>query len=188
MKLDLIVQASLRVIDSLKELTDPFERASKSLIDSLESGGKVLICGNGGSAADAMHFATELVCRFVADRRHLPAICLNSSCSDLTAMANDFSYEEIFARQCAAFASPGDVLVVLSTSGNSRNVVRALEESRKNGMNSIALLGRDGGDCRGKATVELIVNSDSTARIQEAHKVLIHAFCEGVDEAFTSTE
>lgn len=184
MDLERTVDESVETVRGLKALAEPFERASKLLVGSLRGGGKVLICGNGGSAADAMHFATELVCRFEAERRHLPALCLNASGSDLTALANDFSSEAVFARQVEAFGKEGDMLVALTTSGNSANVAEALRASRKLGMVSIGLLGRDGGACRGLATAALLVRSDSTARIQEAHKVLIHALCREVDRAF----
>lgn len=178
------IAACLETMKSLRGLGSAFDAASTLLCERLGSGGKALVCGNGGSAADAMHLATELVCRFEKDRRHLPAICLNSSASDLTAFSNDFSFAEVFARQLEAFAAPGDVLIVLTTSGMSPNVVAALEVSKRSGIDSIALLGRDGGACAGKATVELTVPSSSTARIQEAHKLMIHSLCRRVDEVF----
>lgn len=180
-----LVDESIATLESLRNLSEPFERASQLLVNVLSSGGKVLTCGNGGSAADAMHLATELVCRFEKARRHLPAICLNASGPDLTAMANDFGYDGVFARQLEAFAEPRDLLIALSTSGKSPSIVEALKVAESRELNSIALLGKDGGECLGRATIELLVGSDSTARVQEAHQVLIHALCQSVDEFLT---
>lgn len=179
-----VVEESVQVMQALLFLEERFEKASSLLGKRLKEGGKVLLCGNGGSAADAMHMATELVCRFEKERRHLPAICLNSSASDLTALANDFSYEDVFARQLEAFAKRGDVLLAFSTSGKSANVLRALEKANDLGIESVAFLGNDGGDCLGLASYDLVVPSQSTARIQEAHKLLIHAFCLKIDSDF----
>jgi D-sedoheptulose 7-phosphate isomerase len=141
----------------------------------------LLVCGNGGSAADASHFATELVVRFTKDRRALPAICLAGDSGILTAAGNDYGFDKIFARQVAAFGQAGDVLICLTTSGNSKNVVRALEEAKARSLKTIAFLGRDGGSTIGMADIDLLVKDDSTARIQEAHKLLIHVLCEIID-------
>jgi D-sedoheptulose 7-phosphate isomerase len=184
MQFNRIVDESIEAIASLKGLVSEFESAAKLLVDTFEKGGKVLICGNGGSAADAMHFTTELVCRFEKERRHLPAICLNSSPTDMTAVSNDYTYEDVFSVQLDAFAKSEDLLIVVSTSGVSPNVVRALEKAKSLSLSSIALLGRDGGACRGLASVEIIVPCESTARIQEAQQVLIHCLCGAVDDAF----
>ena len=140
------------------------------------------MCGNGGSAADASHFATELVVRFAKDRRALPAICLASDSGILTAGGNDYGFDKIFARQVAAFGQTGDVLICLTTSGKSENVVRALEEAKARKLKTIAFLGRDGGSSVGIADVDLLVRSDSTARVQEAHQLLIHVLCETIEE------
>jgi phosphoheptose isomerase len=144
----------------------------------LTNGNKMLVCGNGGSAADAAHFATEFVVRFAKDRRAYPAICLTSDGGLLTAAGNDYGFDEIFARQVAAFGLEGDVLIVLTTSGKSKNVRRALEEAKSRKLQTIAFLGRDGGSTIGLADVDLLVASDSTARIQEAHQLLLHVLCE----------
>ncbi len=157
-------------------------RAGADLIRStLLSSGKILTCGNGGSAADSSHLATEFACRFVADRRPYPAICLAGDSGLLTATANDYSFEEVFARQIAAFGRAGDVLVAITTSGKSENVRRALQAGSKMKLSTIALLGRDGGSCRGLADIEIVVRHGDTARIQEAHQVIIHLFCELVE-------
>ena len=166
-------------------LDEPFGRAVTLVADTLNAGRKLLVCGNGGSAADAMHLATEFVCRYAADRRPYPALCLSGSGGDLTAIVNDYHFEELFARQVWAYGQPGDVLVVLTTSGKSANVRRALQTARERGLASLAFLGRGGGPCLGLATVELLVPGPETmptARIQEAHKLLLHCLCEAVEE------
>jgi D-sedoheptulose 7-phosphate isomerase len=166
----------------LADLDPRVELAASLLAEALGAGRKVLSCGNGGSAADAMHFATEMVARFDQDRRPYPALCLSASAGDLTAIANDYAFAEVFARQVTAFGNPGDVLLALSTSGRSENVKRALVVARERGVRTIALLGKGGGPSRGLAEVELLVPSEVTARIQECHKVLIHTLCERVEQ------
>lgn len=178
------IEEAVKTLLSVRVLENEFSEGADLLVATLKRGNKILVCGNGGSAADSMHFATELVCRFEKNRRHLPAICLNASASDLTAFSNDFSYDEVFSRQLEAFGSDGDLLIVMTTSGNSPNVVKALEVANSRGLKSLALLGRDGGACKGLASLELVVQSDSTARIQETHKLLIHCLCSAVDAAF----
>ncbi len=147
----------------------------------LRAGNKLLVCGNGGSATDAAHFATEFVVRFVKNRRAYPAICLASDGGLLTAAGNDYGFDEIFARQVAAIGVQGDVLICLTTSGKSKNVLRALEEAKARKLKTIAFLGRDGGSTIGMADVDLLVCSDSTARIQEAHQLLLHVLCETIE-------
>ena len=166
---------------SLANLSAPINHAADLIGATLTSGSQLLACGNGGSAADAADFTTEFACRFVHDRKPYPALNLSAGGSLVTATANDYSFDEVFARQVRAFGRSGDALVAISTSGKSRNIRRALEEARCRGLRSIALLGRDGGDCTGIADVELIVPGDSTARIQEAHKFLLHVLCEMVE-------
>ncbi len=157
------------------------QRATKTIRHCLDASGKVLICGNGGSAADAAHFATELVVRFAAERPAYPAICLSNDGGTLTAAGNDYGFDEVFARQVAAFGQEGDLLVCLTTSGKSRNIERALREAKTRGLQTIAFLGRDGGAAKGLADVELLVPSESTARIQEAHQLLIHILCQTLE-------
>lgn len=176
------IDGAIETSRSLNELAQPLGRAVDALEHCLASGHKLLICGNGGSAADAAHFATEFVVRFTADRPAYPAICLSNDGGTLTAAGNDYGFDEIFARQVAAFGQEADVLICLTTSGDSRNVQRALEEARNRGVVTIALLGRTGGATRGAADIELLVGGDSTARIQEAHMLLLHVLCEAVEE------
>ena len=172
---------SIATLQSLAKLEPAFARAANLITDCLRNRNKLLVCGNGGSAADAAHFATEFVVRFMKDRPAYPAICLTGDGGLLTAAGNDYGFDEIFARQVAAFGLPGDVLICLTTSGKSRNVKRALEEAKARKLKTIAFLGRDGGSTIGLADVDLLVASDSTARIQEAHKLLLHILCETIE-------
>ena len=161
--------------------------ASEHLNAVLAGGGKVLTCGNGGSAADAQHFASELLNRFERARTGLPAVALTTDASTLTSIANDERFAEVFAKQVRALGRPGDVLLALSTSGNSENVVRAVDAAHEQGMAVIALTGGDGGSMAaqmGTEDVELRVPSTRTARVQEIHIVLIHCLCALIDERF----
>ena len=176
--LEQAIYGSIETLQSLKKIEPEIARAAGMIEQCLRAGNKLLVCGNGGSASDAAHFATELVVRFAKDRRAYPAVCLTGDGGLLTAAANDYGFDEIFARQVAAFGLEGDVLIVLTTSGKSKNVQRALEEAKSRKLKTVAFLGRDGGSTIGLADVDLLVGSDSTARIQEAHKLLLHVLCE----------
>jgi phosphoheptose isomerase len=173
--------AATGTLQSIVGLDAQIGKAADLITESLRSGNKLLVCGNGGSAADAADFCTEFACRFVEDRRPYPAMNLAAGGSLITATANDYGFEEIFARQVRAFGVKGDVLLAISTSGKSKNIRRALEEAKTGGLKTIALLGRDGGSAKDIADVDLIVKGDSTARIQEAHKFLLHVLCEIVE-------
>jgi phosphoheptose isomerase len=175
------INDSVRMLESLKDLESQVSRAADLIGECFRTGNKLLLCGNGGSAADASHFATELVVRFTKDRRALPAICLASDSGILTAAGNDYGFDKIFGRQVSAFGQANDVLICLTTSGNSKNVLHALEEAKARKLKTIAFLGRDGGSTLGIADIELLVKEDSTARIQEAHKLLIHVLCEIIE-------
>jgi len=170
-----------KTFDSLETLQPDLESAADLIATCLTSEKKMLVCGNGGSAADAADFCTEFACRFQEDRKPFPALNLSQGGSLITATANDYSFDEIFARQVSAFGQRGDVLIAISTSGKSANIRRALEEGKSRGLKTIALLGRDGGNCKGIAEVDLIVTGNATARIQEAHKFLLHVLCESVE-------
>lgn len=176
------IEESAAMLQSLRALEEPLTRAASDIAQCLTSGHKLLVCGNGGSAADASHFATEFVIRFQSERPPYPAICLTSDGGALTAGGNDYGFDEVFARQVAAFGQPGDVLIALTTSGNSRNIQRALEEAKARRVTTVALLGRDGGATRGMSDIELIVRGESTARIQEAHMLLLHVLCQTMEE------
>jgi D-sedoheptulose 7-phosphate isomerase len=175
------INTSVRTLESLKNLEREVSQAVDLIEQCLRAGNKLLVCGNGGSAADASHFATEFVVRFVKDRRALPAICLASDSGILTAAGNDYGFDEVFARQVAAFGVAGDLLICLTTSGKSKNLIRALEEAKARKLKTIAFLGRDGGSTVGIANVDLLVTSDSTARVQEAHHLLLHVLCEIIE-------
>jgi D-sedoheptulose 7-phosphate isomerase len=175
------VAAARETLRSLLSLDAQVSRAADVILECLRAGNKLLVCGNGGSAADASHFATELVVRFARNRSAQPAICLASDSAIVTAAGNDYGFDEIFARQVTAFGATGDVLIVLTTSGNSPNVKRALEEAKARKLKTIAFLGRDGASTVGIADIELLVKGDSTARIQEAHQLLLHVLCEIIE-------
>ena len=175
------INDSIRTLQSLGGLDAQLAKSADLIEECLRSGNKLLVCGNGGSATDAAHFATELVVRFAKDRRAYPAICLAGEGGLLTAAGNDYGFDEIFARQVAALGVPGDLLVCFTTSGKSKNVMRALEEAKTLKLKTIAFLRRDGGSTIGIADVDLLVGSDSTARIQEAHQLLLHVLCETIE-------
>ena len=175
------VEESIATLRNLDTLEEPLGRAVKMIVTCLVSGRKLLVCGNGGSASDATHLATEFLCRFCEDRRPYPAISLPANGEYMTAVCNDYHADEIFARQIWGLGEKGDVLIALTTSGKSKNVLRALEEAKRKGLESICFLGRDGGFTKGIATIDLIVPGTVTARIQEAHKLLIHVLCEMVE-------
>jgi len=175
------IVAANQTLQSLLDLDAQVAKAADLIEKSLRAGNKLLVCGNGGSAADASHFATEFVVRFMKDRPAYPAICLSGDGGLLTAAGNDYGFDEVFARQVAAFGLQGDVLICLTTSGKSRNVERALEQAKAHKLKTIAFLGRDGGSTIGMADVDLLVRSESTARIQEAHQLLLHVLCETIE-------
>jgi len=175
---------TLRTFQSLSAIRPQIDRAGQMILQTLKSGHKLLICGNGGSAAEAGHFSTELVGRYAKNRRSLPAVALSADGSLLTCIGNDDGYEQVFARQIAGLAQPGDLVIALTTSGNSGNVLAALKEAKKLGLESIAFLGRGGGKAKGMATCELIIPGQSGPAAQEAHLFLIHHFCELIDAAF----
>jgi D-sedoheptulose 7-phosphate isomerase len=165
-------------------MSEDIVRAIKLMHQALSSEKKILACGNGGSAADAQHFAAELVGRFERERRELPAIALSTDSSILTAIANDYSYEVIFSKQVKALGQNGDVLLGISTSGNSANVIAAIEAAHLKGMSVIAFTGKDGGKIKNilkNSDVHLCVPAERTARIQETHLLLLHCLCDGVD-------
>lgn len=154
------------------------------MYEALSAGKKILACGNGGSAADAQHFAAELVGRFERERKELPAIALTTDTSIITAIGNDYSFDVIFGKQVRALGQPGDILLGISTSGNSRNVIEAINAAHEKGMSIIALTGKDGGkigQLLKAEDVNLCVPADRTARIQETHLLLLHCLCDGVD-------
>ena len=163
---------------------EPIANAITLLVNALKDNKKTLICGNGGSAADSQHFAAELICRFERERPSLPSIALTTDTSAITAISNDYSFEEVFARQVSGLGQPGDVLIAISTSGNSGNIIRAIEVAHEKGMAVLALTGRDGGKIGtllNDTDIEIRVPTDSTARTQEVHILTLHCLCDQID-------
>jgi D-sedoheptulose 7-phosphate isomerase len=166
-------------------MQDQIQTLGETLVTCLQGGNRIFLCGNGGSAADAQHIAAEMVCRFETQRRALPAIALTTDTSALTAIGNDFGFDQVFARQVEALARPGDILIALSTSGHSRNVVAAVEAARSNGVICVGLLGGDGGVLNTLVDHPLVIPAAVTARIQECHILVGHIWCAMIDAAFT---
>lgn len=167
-------------------LLETVERTAEVCIESLRSGGKILLCGNGGSAADAQHLAAELVGRYLRERQALPAIALTTNTSNITAVGNDYSYDEIFSRQIEALGNKGDIAIGISTSGNSRNVLRAISTAKRKDLTTVGLTGHPGGALLKQADYCLQVPSACTPRIQEGHIWLGHTVCELIEEAFSN--
>ena len=176
--------ASAKCIEEAVTLSEIIEKAIIEIINCLEKGKKILIFGNGGSAADAQHIASELISKFKKDRQSLPAIALTTDTSILTSIGNDFSFDDIFSRQCESLVSEGDVVLGISTSGNSVNVKKALIESKKRKAKTIALLGNNGGMIKEHVDIPIIVESSSTSNIQEVHRVIYHIICEFTESRF----
>lgn len=178
--------AHLETIKSvIGTMENDLAKASSLVIETLKNGNKVLLCGNGGSAADAQHIAAELTGRYKTERRGLPGIALTTDTSALTAIGNDYGYDRVFDRQVEALANKGDLLIGISTSGNSSNVVSALTLAKELRCSTLGLSGRDGGKMNDICDINLIVPSDDTPRIQEIHILLGHTLCHIVDEAFS---
>jgi len=169
---------------TLEMLGAEINKVSQTVIDAIKGGNKILIFGNGGSAGDAQHIAAELVGRFVKNRRSLPSIALTTDTSALTAIANDYGFERVFERQVEGLAVPGDVLIGISTSGNSPNVLKALNLGKAMGCTAIGLLGNDGGQIKGQCDISLVIPSNITARIQEMHILIGHIICTYIDDEF----
>lgn len=169
------------VAASCTSLEPAVDAAGQAILQSLIHGHKLLTCGNGGSAADALHLAEELVGRYSRERRALAGLCLNSDPTAITCICNDYGYEHVFSRAVEALGKPGDVLVGFTTSGNSANVLNAFDASKKTGITTILLSGKSGGQARGSCDHEIIVPSDNTARIQEIHTLILHQWLERID-------
>lgn len=178
--LDRASQEVVELAGRLRALAPQMQEVCELLAACWSKGGKLLVCGNGGSCADAMHLAEELVVRFQKNRRAVAAIALADP-TVLTCCGNDFGYEAVFERQVEALGRPGDVLLVMTTSGNSPNILRAIEAGRGGGLKIVGFLGGDGGKARGRCDIEIIVPAQTAHRVQEGHKILFHTLCEWVD-------
>lgn len=178
----LSVETKMAAVDVL---APTIAKAAETMVQCLLSEGKILSCGNGGSACDAQHFSSELLNRFETERPSLPAVALTTDTATLTAIANDYQYDQIFAKQIHALAQPNDLLLAITTSGNSNSIIRAVEAAHDRDVSVIALTGRDGGvlaNHLGPEDIELRVPSDTTARIQEVHLTIIHCLCDVIDQ------
>jgi len=180
------LEAHKKTIEKTIEVMIPsIETASKLAIETLQNGNKILLCGNGGSAADAQHIAAELTGRYKTERRGLAGIALTTDTSALTAIANDYGYDRVFDRQVEALAREGDLIIGISTSGNSANIISAFRVARELGCKTIGLSGRDGGEMNNFCDLNLIVPSDDTPRIQEMHILIGHTICQAIDDALS---
>ncbi|WP_299546138.1 D-sedoheptulose 7-phosphate isomerase [uncultured Helicobacter sp.] len=178
------IKAHLQSAQKLESLVPNLEIAAQMLIDTLKGGGKILLCGNGGSAADAQHIAAELTGRYKKERQGLSAIALTTDTSALTAIGNDYGYDYVFSRQCEALANPKDLLWGISTSGNSKNVLNALDRARQIGCKTLGFSGRDGGAMQNLCDVLLISPSNDTPRIQEIHILMGHILCDLIEKSY----
>ncbi|MGN0731923.1 MAG: D-sedoheptulose 7-phosphate isomerase [Treponema sp.] len=166
----------------LSDYLEKVELAGKELVSCLQSNGKILLAGNGGSAADAQHFAGEIVGRFTMERKSLPAISLCVDPSVMTCIGNDYGYEQVFARQIEGLGNPNDIFIGISTSGNSKNIIKAIETAAKKNIKTICLLGKDGGQIKTMCDYALVVPSDCTPRIQEVHTFTVHILCQLIEK------
>lgn len=170
------------LVTKSKNLSKEIEESIEVISKSLEKGNKIILFGNGGSAADAQHIAAEFIGRFCLERKSLPAIALTSNSSTITALGNDYNFNEIFSRQCESLVEKGDVVFGISTSGKSKNVEKAFKIAKERNANTIGLLGNDGGTMKNLVDISIIVKSSSTPRIQEIHRLIYHIICENVEK------
>jgi len=182
------LEQSTKIIADLHDLSDEINKTANLIITAINKNRKIIIIGNGGSAADAQHIAAEFLGRYKLKRKSIPAIALTSNSSTTTAIANDYDFSDIFSRQCESLVSKGDIVIGISTSGNSENVVKGLRTSKKNGGVTIGLLGNNGGKIKNIVDISLIVKDTSVPRIQEAHRIIYHIICEIVEEELARIE
>lgn len=179
-----VIDEQIKNLESLKnsDYGEKIEKIANELIKCLKSGNKILIAGNGGSASDAQHFAGEIVGRFLLERKGYSCVCLNTDTSVITCIANDYSYDDIFSRQIEGIGNRGDIFIGISTSGNSKNIIKAVEKSKEIGIKTIGFIGKDGGKLKDLVDESLIIPYKSTARVQEHHIMSIHLICEIVEK------
>lgn len=178
------LEAHKKTAEAIFELQEEIKKACEMAVDTLKNGGKILLCGNGGSAGDAQHIAAELTGRYKTERKALAGIALTTDTSALTAIGNDYGYEFVFSRQLEALGQSGDLLIAISTSGNSANVLKALKSAREMGVRTLGLSGRSGGAMNELCDLNLVVPSSDTPRIQEMHILIGHTICQAIDDAF----
>ena len=178
--------AHIKAAQQMNGLTDIISQAAEICIQSIQTGHKVLLLGNGGSAADAQHIAAEMVGRYGFDRPSLPSLALTTDTSALTAIGNDYGYDQVFSRQIEGMGQDGDLFIGISTSGNSVNIVKAFESAKNKNITTVALVGRDGGEMAKKADISIIVPSNSTPRIQESHILIGHIICDIIEKEIFS--
>ena len=179
---------SSKTIDGISNLSNEIDKTVNLIINALTKNRKIIIFGNGGSAADAQHIAAEFLGRYKIKRKSIPAIALTSNSSTTTAIANDYDFSDVFSRQCESLVSKDDIVIGISTSGNSENVIKGLKTSKKNGGLTIGLLGNNGGKIKNTVDISLVVNATSVPRIQEAHRVIYHIICEIIEEELARIE
>lgn len=185
-KISKLFDQSITIISASKTLEKSIQNVIDKIITCFENGNKIIIFGNGGSAADSQHFAAEFVGRFLLERQSLPAISLTTDTSILTALGNDYSFDHIFARQCESLVQKNDIVFGISTSGNSTNVINGFIAAKNCGGVTIGLLGSDGGELNKISDLSIVIPSDSTPRIQESQRVILHIICEIVEEYFSN--
>jgi D-sedoheptulose 7-phosphate isomerase len=186
--IDSELQEGSRIFEKIRrEMCEPIRQGADMMIDALRVGKKIMICGNGGSAADAQHFAAELVGRLQRDRKALPAIALTTDTSIITAVANDYGYDKIFRKQVEAWGQPGDLLVAISTSGNSPNVLEAIAAAREQGLLVLSLAGKGGGEMALRSDLALVMPSPISQHIQEGHIAIIHIWCALIEDTLFPT-
>jgi len=181
MKVNEFIKEHQDAVSSIGSLSSDIEKISSLMVKQLSNGKKILICGNGGSAADAQHFAAELTGRYKKDRKGLPGIALTTDTSALTAISNDYGFDKVFSKQVEALGQKGDILVLITTSGNSPNLLEAAKKAKEMGITTIALLGKGGGKLKDSCDHSLVIASDNTPRIQEMHILIIHMLCETIE-------
>lgn len=185
--LNTMIDTHIRCLESLKSMAPELEKAGDAMLQCLLGGSKILICGNGGSASDAQHFAAEIVGRFERERRAFPAMALTTDTSVLTAVGNDYGYDEVFARQVDGLGQPGDLLLGISTSGDSKNIIRAVRCAESRNLTTVGLLGKDGGALKALVAQAIVVDNPTTARIQEAHIFILHYWAWQIERGLLET-
>lgn len=182
-----IFDESISIISKSKKNSNQIKKTIDTILQCHKKGGKIIVFGNGGSAADSQHFAAEFVGRFQINRKAIPAISFTTDTSILTAIGNDYTFDDIFARQCEALVGKNDIVIGLSTSGTSKNVINGLKMAKKQKCKTIGILGNDGGSIKKIVDISIIIPSRNTARIQEAHRIILHIICDKVEEKLFTT-